>query len=111
MALMEKSTSVKRKEASQSGKDPLSKAKEAFRNKVRIDKSCLLACIDVLLGLKVSQAVVQCLNQHYRPDCSRGRIETAEDFKHLARKVQLVLCESDWVDVYPCGIDGECVCW
>ncbi|XP_062518864.1 histone-lysine N-methyltransferase SETD2-like isoform X2 [Corticium candelabrum] len=74
MALMEESSLVKKKESSLSEKDATSKAKEAFRN-------------------KVSQVVVQCLNQHYRPDCSRGRIETSEDFKHLAKKLTYGIME------------------
>jgi histone-lysine N-methyltransferase SETD2 len=74
MAQTELSTAAKKKELIQSEKDPVSKAKEAFRT-------------------KVSQVVVQCLNQHYRPDCSQSRIETADDFKHLARKLTYGIME------------------
>ncbi|KAM4705207.1 histone-lysine N-methyltransferase SETD2 [Rhinophrynus dorsalis] len=36
---------------------------------------------------EMSQFIVQCLNPYRKPDCKNGRINTTEDFKHLARKL------------------------
>ncbi|XP_075444214.1 histone-lysine N-methyltransferase SETD2 isoform X3 [Ascaphus truei] len=36
---------------------------------------------------EMSQFIVQCLNPYRKPDCKIGRINTTEDFKHLARKL------------------------
>ncbi|XP_053569697.1 histone-lysine N-methyltransferase SETD2 isoform X2 [Bombina bombina] len=36
---------------------------------------------------EMSQFIVQCLNPYRKPDCKMGRINTTEDFKHLARKL------------------------
>ena len=36
---------------------------------------------------KMSEYVVSCLNPFRKPECKLGRINTTEDFKHLARKL------------------------
>lgn len=37
--------------------------------------------------IKMSQHIVVCLNPYRRPDCKMGRINSTDDFKHLARKL------------------------
>lgn len=54
---------------------------------VAADTSEVAKKIKELFRSKVSSHIVHCLNPFRKPDCKLGRIQSTEDFKHLARKL------------------------
>ncbi|KAM7285496.1 putative histone-lysine N-methyltransferase CG1716 isoform X6 [Ixodes scapularis] len=51
------------------------------------DTSEVAKKIKELFRSKISSHIVHCLNPFRKPDCKLGRIQSTEDFKHLARKL------------------------
>lgn len=54
---------------------------------VAADTSEVAKKIKELFRSKISSHIVHCLNPFRKPDCKLGRIQSTEDFKHLARKL------------------------
>uniref|UniRef100_A0A224Z0L9 [histone H3]-lysine(36) N-trimethyltransferase n=1 Tax=Rhipicephalus zambeziensis TaxID=60191 RepID=A0A224Z0L9_9ACAR len=64
--------------------EPKSKKKAVT---VAADTSEVAKKIKELFRSKISSHIVHCLNPFRKPDCKLGRIQSTEDFKHLARKL------------------------
>lgn len=67
-----------------------SRAKRSSKKKavtVAADTSEVAKKIKELFRSKISSHIVHCLNPFRKPDCKLGRIQSTEDFKHLARKL------------------------
>ncbi|XP_065297716.2 histone-lysine N-methyltransferase SETD2 isoform X1 [Dermacentor albipictus] len=54
---------------------------------VAADTSEVAKKIKELFRSRISSHIVHCLNPFRKPDCKLGRIQSTEDFKHLARKL------------------------
>lgn len=67
-----KSNKAKIKEMKETNSEAARKIKETFRS-------------------NMAGVMVNILNAYRKPDCKLGRIQNTEDFKHLARKVTLLV--------------------